>query len=86
MERREGVHFSDGILQRVCLVSGAKNICDRITSRLDLWNKGTCKKLVQDSYSAVTDYLGEAHRTQTQEQRHCTYSNLILREKLREAV
>ena len=34
-------------------VYGSRNICDRIDSRLDLWNKGAYDELVQDSYRAV---------------------------------
>ena len=70
------------ILQLILLVSGAKNIRDRITSCLDLWNKGAYNKLVQDSYSMAADYLGKSRETQTQEQCHSNFSNLILHGKL----
>ena len=41
--------FQAVFLQLVVLVSGAKYICDQITSCLDLWNKVAYCKLVQDS-------------------------------------
>ena len=44
--------FHTVILQRVHMVSGAGNIRDHITSRLNLWNKGVYDELVQDSYYA----------------------------------
>ena len=46
----ERVIFQMIILQRVCLVYGARNICDLITSCLDLQNWGAYNELVQDSY------------------------------------
>ena len=71
------------ILQRIRLVSGAKNIRDRITSCLDLWNKGAYYELVQDSYSAAAAYLGKERETQNREQCHSTFLNLILNGRLR---
>ena len=41
------------VLQRVSLMSGLRNILDLIESCLELRNKGTYNKLVQDSYRAV---------------------------------
>ena len=55
------------IFQHVRLVSGARNIRDRIASHLDLWNRVSYDKLLQDSYSAAEDFLGNNFRTQTQE-------------------
>ena len=43
-------------------------------------------KLVYGSYTAATKYLGRAHRTQNADKRHHTFSNLVLRVKLRKAV
>ena len=62
--------FQTVILQLIRLVSGAKNICDRITSRLELWNKGAYNELVQDPYGTAKAYLGKTRGTQTQEQHH----------------
>ena len=41
------------ILELVRLVSNARNICDRINSHIDLWNKGTSIELVHDYYGTV---------------------------------
>ena len=78
--------FQTVILQRVRLVTGAKNIRDRINSHLDSWNKGTYKKLVQDSYSAAPYYLGKSHKTKNGEQCHLNFLSIIIRRKLCEAV
>ena len=48
--------FQTVILQHVCLVSSARNIRDRITERLNLWNKGAYNELVQDSYGSAADF------------------------------
>ena len=69
-------------LQRIYLVSEVRNICDRITSRLNLWNRGAYDKLVQYYYSTAEAFLGDNWGTKTQEKRHGTLSNLILRGKL----
>ena len=45
--------FQMDILERVHLVSNTRNICDRITSHLDLWKRGTIVELVHYSYGAV---------------------------------
>ena len=65
--------------------SQAKNICDRITSRIELWNKGAYDELIQDSYGETVASLGKSRRTQNQKQLRGTLSNLILIVKLREA-
>ena len=78
--------FQMVIFQRVRLVSGAGNLCDCITSCLELWNKGAYDELVQDSYGTVEPFLGNKCGTQIQEQSHCTFSNPILHGKLRKVV
>ena len=45
--------FQTVILQCVCLVRDARNICERITSCLDLCNEGAYDELLQDSYSTT---------------------------------
>ena len=47
------IFFQTVVLKPVRLVSVLRNICDRISSRFDLWNRGAYQKLVQDSYRAV---------------------------------
>ena len=78
--------FHTVVLQRVCLVSGSRNTRDWISSHIALLNKGVYDKLVQDSYRAEGEFLGNNRGNQTQEQRHCTFSNLVPRGKLREDV
>ena len=73
LERGEGDIFQTVVLQRVRLVSGSRNICDRIYSRLDLWNRGALEKIVHDSYRATEEFLWNNHGDQTQEQRHRTF-------------
>ena len=78
--------FQTVIFQRVRLVSGARNIRDQITSRLDFWNKVTYNKLLQDSYGAMAYYLGKARGTQIKEQNHCNFENIILNGKFHKSV
>ena len=72
--------FQTVILQRISGVSGSRNIRDRIDSQTDLWNKGAHNELVQDSHRAAEEALGNKRGNQTQEQHHCTISNLKKRE------
>ena len=83
---RRGDRFQTVILQRVSGVSGSRNICDRIDSRLHLWNKDSCNELVQDSHRAAEEALGNKLGTQTQEQHHCNFSKLVLKGTLCGAV
>ena len=57
--------FQTIVLQRARLVLGSISICDRISSRLDLWNKGDFEDLVQDSYRSVEVFLGNNRGNQT---------------------
>ena len=50
--------FHMAILERVHLVSNARNICDCITSHLDLFKRGTNDNLVHYSYGAVEAFQG----------------------------
>ena len=59
--------FHTFIFQSIRLVSAAKNIHERITSRLNFWNTGAYSNLVQDSYGAATDYLGKECGIQNQD-------------------
>ena len=54
--------FHMDILQRVHLVTGAKNICTQIDAQIAAWNYEAFGKLVCDSYTAAMGYLGRAHR------------------------
>ena len=74
------------VLQRVSGVSQSINIRDRIYSRLDLWKKGAYKELVQYYNGVDGEVLGNNRLTQTQEQRHCTLSNLVFKGELSKAV
>ena len=58
--------FQTVVLQRVCLVSGSKNLLEQIFSHLDLWSRGTFGELVQDLYRAREEFLGNNRGTQTQ--------------------
>ena len=74
--RRE-LSFSDIYFVACQWVFGLINIRDRIDSRLNLWNKVTYGKLAQDSDKAPEEVLGNKRGTQTKDQRHRTFSNLI---------
>ena len=80
------IFFQTVILQCVRLVSGARTICDHITSRPDLCNKGAYDFLVYNSYGVAEAFLGNNRRTQTQEKLHLILSNLVLCRKLRKSV
>ena len=82
---QRGRLFFGRLFCSVSLVSVAKDLHDRITSRLNLWNKDAYGELVQDSYRVVAAYFGKACGTQTQEQRQRTFLNLV-HSKLRESV
>ena len=43
-------------------------------------------ELVKDTYNYGMGYLGKARGNQTEEQRHRTFSNLVLKGKFREAI
>ena len=47
---------------------GARNIRDRIDSRLELWEKGAYNELVHDSHRAEEEALDNKRGAQTQEQ------------------
>ena len=46
--------FQKVILQHVPLVTGARNIRDRIDDQIDLWNSGSFDELVCDYYYVAT--------------------------------
>ena len=78
--------FQMVILQRVRLVTGAKNIFAWIDVQLNSWNSGAFDKIVCNSYAASVVYLGRDCKNQSADQHHCTLSNLVLLGKLCEAV
>ena len=78
--------FQSVILQRAQGVNNSAQIFKSILFRLDYWNRGAFDRLMKDTYNSAMIYLGKAHGTQTEEQRHRTFSNLILKVKLRKAI
>ena len=80
------IFFQSVILQRSQGVNNYKHIHSRILFLLKFWNHGAFDKLVKVAFNAATGYLGKACGVQTEEQRHRTFSNLVLKGKLREAV
>ena len=75
--------FQTVILHPIYLVPIARKIRERITSHLNLWNKCAYNELAQDSYGLAWTFLGNKRNSQTQDQCHSTFSNLIMRGKLR---
>ena len=78
--------FQSVILQRVQPITGTKNIRAWIKFQLDCCNYVEFDELVNDTYTAATGYLGRDRGIQSEEKRHCTFSNLFLHGKLRKAV
>ena len=78
--------FQSVILQRAQGVNNTAQIRKRILFQLDLWNLGAFGELVKDTYNSAIRYLGKALGTQTTEELHQTFSNLVLKGKLRETV
>ena len=78
--------FQPVIIQRAQGVTNYAQILKRIYFLLDLWNRGAFEELVKDTYNSAMGYLGKAREIQTPEELHGTFSNLVLKGKLREAV
>ena len=77
--------FQCAILQRTQGVNNSTQICKRILFRLYCWIHGAFDKLVKDMNNSAMGYLGKSRGNQTEEQCHRTFSNLVLKGKLREA-
>ena len=86
VECREGDYFSDGYFAANPPIDRRKKILEQINLRLESWKKGDYNELVQNSYGSAAAYLGKARWTKNREQGHHTFSNLIMRGKLRKSV
>ena len=75
--------FQSIILQYTQGVNNSAQIQKHILFRLDLWNCGAFDELVKDTYKSAMGCLGKSRGTQTTEERHGTFSNLVLKGKLR---
>ena len=78
--------FQSVILQRAQGVNNSAQIRKRILFQFDCWNRGAFDELVQDTYNSPTGYLKKSRGSQNEEQWHITFSNLVLKVKLRKAV
>ena len=78
--------FQSVILQHAQVVNNSAQIWNHILFWLDLWNCGSFDKLVKDTYNFAMGYLVKACRSQTTEERHRTFSNLLLKGGFHEAV
>ena len=78
--------FQSVILQRAKGDKNSAKIRKRIFFRLDLWNRGAFDELVKDTYNSAMGYLVKSCGTQTMEERHQMFLNLVLKGKLRKAV
>ena len=74
------------ILQCAQGVNNYAQIQKRIFFLLDLWSRGAVDELVRDTYNSAMAYLGKSRGTQTMEERHRTFLNLVLKVKLCTAV
>ena len=80
------VVFQTVILQRDRHVTASRDIRRRIEKRLDAWEAGNHKMLVEDTLRSSTQYLTAVRREETAEHRAKTFHGLVLRGKLRTAV
>ena len=78
--------FQSMFLQRTQGINNSAQIRKRILFQLDLWNPGAFDELVKDTYKSAMGYLGKSRGSQTMEERHRVFSELVLKGELREAV
>ena len=78
--------FKSVTLQRAQGVNNSAQIFKRIQFGLDYWNRGEYDELVKDTYNLIMGYMGKYCWNQTEEQCHQTFSNLVLKGRLREAL
>ena len=78
--------FQSVILQCAQGVDNSAKIRNRILFQLDLWNRGAFDDLMKDIYNSAMGYLRKSCGSQTMEELHREFLNLVLEGKLREAV
>ena len=78
--------FQTVTLQRARHVTASRDIRRRIEKRLDAWEAGNHKMMVEDTLRSSTQYLTAVRREESAEQRAKTFHGLVLRGKLRTAV
>ena len=78
--------FQTVMLQRARHVTASRDIRRRIEKRLDAWEAGSYRILVEDTLRSSTQYLTAVRRVETSEHRAKTFHGLVLRGKLRMAV
>ena len=78
--------FQSVILQYSQGVNNYAQTRKRILFQLDMWNRGLFDELLKDRYNSAMGYLVKDRGTQTMEERHRTFSNLVQKGKLCEAV
>ena len=74
------------VLQQVEGVTGRQHIIKRINRRLKDWEAGKFKMLVETSYREGLMFLGRGQREMLEAKVHLQYNNLLIAEKIREAV
>ena len=78
--------FQIVILQRACHVTEFQVIRCRIRKRLDAWDAGQHRILVDEIYCTYDQYLPTAHRDKSKDQQENTFYSLVLRGELQTAV
>ena len=78
--------FQYVVLQRAHGINNSAQICKRILSRLNFWNRVMFDVPVKDMYNSDMGYFGKSRWNQTEEQCHSRFSNLVLKWKLSKAV
>ena len=78
--------FQTVMLQRARHVTASRDIRRRIEKRLDAWEAGRYRMLVEDTLRSSTQYLTAVRREETAEHWAKTFHGLVLRGKLRTTV
>ena len=78
--------FQSVVLLRSQGGNNSAQICKHILFLLDCCNRGAFDELVKDTYNSAVGYLRKSCGNETEEQRHRTFSNLVLKVRLRKAV
>ena len=78
--------FQTVTLQRARHVTASRDIRRQIEKRLDAWEAGAYKMLVEDTLRSSTQYRTAVRREESAEHRAKTFHGLVLRGKLRTAV
>ena len=78
--------FQSVIIQRTQGVNNFTQIRKHILIQFSLWNGGAFDELEKYTHNSTMGYLGKALGSQTAEERHRTFLNLVLKVKFRKVL